>query len=146
MRDPETRHSGTPDPGPLRLGTLGLGTCYPGTWDPDTQDPGNGTLGSCDQQLTPTAECINFIYEANFDNKELRHVCQKRRDWNTKIKFSNLFFPFLCQKQVNLVPNLYFCCIHDLFVEGCSLITFEKIETFICQSQKQTFSFKLDNF
>ena len=25
------------------------------------------------------------------------------------------------------------------------LITFEKIETFICQSQKQTFAFKLEN-
>ena len=70
----------------------------------------------------------------------------KRRGSNTKIKFRNIFFSFLCQKLVNLVTNLYFCCIRYLFGESCSLITFEKIETFICQSQKQTFAFKLDNF
>ena len=74
-------------------------------------------------------------------------MCRKRRGSNTNIKFREIFFSFLCQKWVKLVPNSYFCCIRDhLFGKSCSLITFEKIETFICQSQKQTFTFKVDNF
>ena len=76
IRDPETWgpgpwHPETWDPATT---TLGLGTCNPGTWDPVTRDPGNGTLGPCDWQLTPTTDCINFISEANFDNKKLGHV------------------------------------------------------------------------
>ena len=138
-QDPETRDSGTRDPV-----TLGLGTCDPGTWDPDTRSPGNGTLGPCDQQLAPTTDCINFNCKANFERAW--HVCRKRWSSNTKIKFRDIFFSVLCQKQVNIVPSSYFCCIRYLFGERCSLITFGKIETFICQSQKQTFAFKLDNF
>ena len=44
-------------------------------------------------------------------------------------------------------------CPHSIFLlhpspirESCNLITFEKIATFICQSQKQNLAFKLDNF
>ena len=68
------------------------------------------------------------------------------RGSNTKIKFRDIFFSFLCQKYDNLVPNSCFCCILYLFGGSCRIITFEKIETFICQSQKQNLAFKLDNF
>ena len=85
----------------------------------DTRDPGNGTLGPCD--LDPTTDCINFICEANFESPW--HVCRKRRGSNTKTKFRDIFFPFLFQKNVNFVPNSYFCCIRYLFGESCSLIT-----------------------
>ena len=88
--DPDTWHPWTWDPGTLDLGL--------GTWDPNTWGPGNGTLGLWDQQLTPTTDYINFICEANFVYKKLRHVCRKRRGLNTKTKFSDIFFSFLCQK------------------------------------------------
>ena len=94
----------------------------------------------------PNADCINFICEANFDNKKLGHACRKRRISNTEMKFSDIFFSFFCQKQVKLAPNAYFCCILYLFRESCSLIPIQKIETFISQSQKQNLAFRLDNF
>ena len=83
-------------PGTLRPGTLELGC-----WDTDTQDPGPGTLelATCDPEtqnlesrtlrievvtqirsiLTRSTDCINFNYEANFDNKKLGHLSGKRR-------------------------------------------------------------------
>ena len=67
-------------------------------------------------------------------------MCRKRRGLNAKIKFRDIFFSFSSQKEIKLVINSYFCCIRYLFGESWSLITFEKIETFICQSQR---SFRL---
>ena len=63
-----------------------------------------------------------------------------------KIKLRDIFFSFLCQKQVNFVAKLYFCCIVYLFEGSCSLMIYEKIETFICQLQKQSLAFQIDNF
>ena len=63
-------------------------------------------------------------------------MCRKRRGLNAKIKLRDIFFSFSSQKEIKLVINSYFCCIRYLFGESWSLITFEKIETFICQSQK----------
>ena len=73
------------------------------------------------------------------------YVYRKRRGSKKKMNFKDIFFSFLCQKYVNLVPNSYFCCSLYLFGESCSLTTFEKNWN-ICQSQKQIFAFKLDNF
>ena len=131
--DPETRDPRPWDPAPWDSGA----------WNTDTQEPGNGTPKLA---TDPTTDCINFICEANFDSKKLGHVCQKRRGSNTEIKFRGVFFSFSCQKQVNHVPNLYFCCILYLIVASSRLITFEKIKTFIFQSKKQDLTFKLDNF
>ena len=63
-----------------------------------------------------------------------------------KIKLRDIFLSFLFQKYGNLVPNSYLCCILYIFKGSCSLIAFEKIATFMCQSQKQNLAFKLDNF
>ena len=92
-RDPETLRPGTLERWDLNPGTLELGpwACDPGTWDPDTWNPGTSNW-------PPTTDCINFICEANFDNKKLLYVCRKRRGSNKKIKFWNIFFSFLCQK------------------------------------------------
>ena len=61
-------------------------------------------MGPCDLYLIPTRDCINFICEANFDNKKLGHVCPKRRGSNAKIKFWDIFFSFLCQNRSALSP------------------------------------------
>ena len=83
--DPETRDPRLWDPAPWDSGA----------WNTDTQKPGNGTLKLA---TGPSTDCINFISEANFDSKKLGHVCQKCRGSNTKIKFRDIFFSFLCQK------------------------------------------------
>ena len=72
-------------------------------------------------------------------------MCRKRRGSNTKIKFRNIFFSFLCKKLVNLVTNLYFCCIRYLFGESCSLITFEKIEIIRSKKVKMVLEIKFQD-
>ena len=84
---PETR-----DPRTLGLWDLGLGTLGPWNWDPETwdswlwtwepynRDPGNGTLRPWDLQLNPATDCINFICEANFDNKKPGHLSRLRSE------------------------------------------------------------------
>ena len=66
--------------------------------------------------------------------------------WIQKMKFGDIFFLLLCQNEVNFGHISYFYCIFYLFSGSCSLKTFEKIVTFICQSQKQNSAFRLDNF
>ena len=104
--------SETWDPGP---GTLGLCDPRPGTRFPRPCGLRPGTLESCDLELwdarvrnlglgilewdpgtlrLATTDCINFICEANFDNKKLGHVCRKRWD----LTFRDIFFSFLCKK------------------------------------------------
>ena len=62
------------------------------------------------------------------------------------IKLRDIFFSFLCQKQVNFVAKLYFCYIVYLLEGSCNLMIYEEIETFICQLQKQSLAFQIDNF
>ena len=77
-----------PGPGTLGLGTLelGLGNCDPGGLGHGTLMPGTLGLGPWALRLAtdPTTDCINFICEANFDNK--KHVCRKCKGSNTKNK------------------------------------------------------------
>ena len=49
---------------------------------------------------------------------------------------------FCVKKRLTLSPIHIFLPVRGSY----SLITFEKIETFICQLQKQNLAFKLDNF
>ena len=87
------------DPGPWHPGLWDLGrTLGPSDPGPGTLEPwDSGTLGSktvagpwkydprtLRLAADPTTDCINFICEANFDNKKLGHVCQKRRAWIQK--------------------------------------------------------------
>ena len=43
-------------------------------------------------------DCINYICEANINNKKLGHECRKRRGSNIRIEFRDIFLSFLCQK------------------------------------------------
>ena len=43
--------------------------------------------------MNPSTDCINFNFEANFDDKKLQHVSRKLRDSNrwTKIYYQNIY-------------------------------------------------------
>ena len=80
-----------PEPGTLE-------SCYPGLWDARVGNLGLGILEWDPGTLRlATKDCINFIYEANFDNKKLEHVCRKQWDLNTRLTFRDIFFSFLCK-------------------------------------------------
>ena len=74
----------------------------------------------------------------------LGHVCRKRSVSNTKIKFRDISSHFCVKSRLTLSPIHIFVAFFTY--SGEVVITFGKIETFICQSQKQNLVFKLDNF
>ena len=71
----------------------------------------------------------------------VENVGARKQKFNLGIFSSNF-----CVKSRLTSLNPYFCCTVYLFGGSSSLITFEKIETFIYQSQKQNLALKLENF
>ena len=62
--------------------------------------------------------------------------------WNVGIFSSH----FCVKSRLTLSPIHTFVAFFTYSGGSCSQITFEKIETSICQSQKQNLAFKLGNF